>query len=75
MFNNRYQQLLEEVMLFENKFYDPKMFQISLPSDKNIKIKELENWKNQLATDYSYNYFFANYTTLFIKIKNLFSDN
>jgi hypothetical protein len=75
MFNNRYQQLLEEVKQFENKFYDPKMFQISLPSDKNIKIKELENWKNQLATDYSYNYFFANYTQLFIKIKNLFSDN
>ena len=73
-FNNSYQLLLEEVRQFESKFYEPNLYQISLPTDKDKKIKELEKWKKQLENDYRNNKLNADYTPLFTKIISLFSD-
>ena len=69
-FKNSYEFLLQQVKQFEDQFFDPKMYQTNLPSDKNYKISKLKDCIKYLKNEK----FFFNYTSLFSRIINLLSD-
>ena len=70
-FKNSYEKILKQVQKFENQFYEPKMYQFNLPTDKNYKISELNNCIYCLKSEK----IFKDYTPLFTRIISLLSDN